>query len=228
MCTWYCSAIVRGGLLPANASMGFANTSPEILARIDLERASREIPVYNTNTHEVNYGIDALLLIAGQKFKLIHTLGTKQPLYFVLQKLYALVSYNRRGMIAYMPKTNGISCAQPYSYNYKKFFIVLSYFLSFLCLTIVHGSTLSRISDWLYLLSGFVCLYAVITTSKKYLEFAMQWQLQCLIMVIMLIPFTLLLPRVSLAAVLYLGLVSILFIVQIRKRVKYLLRYQAD
>jgi hypothetical protein len=226
MCTWYGGAVVKTKLLPADASMGFDTAPSEVLQKIDFGKASSEIPVYNTITKEVKYGLDALLLILSQRHAWLVRIAQKQPFYFLLQKLYLLTSYNRRGIVAHTNTTKGVQCAEAYSYNYKKFFIVLCYFLSFLCLTTIHGDTLSSVADWLYLISGFVCLYAVITTSKLYLEFAMQWQLQCLIMIVLLIPFTLLLPYVSLGAVLYLGLMAILFIVQIRRRIRYLLRYQ--
>ncbi|MFM2387603.1 MAG: hypothetical protein RL660_2360 [Bacteroidota bacterium] len=225
LCAWYSNVFVKLGLLNNTGRLGFAQAPEQLLAQIDLDRAGNEIPLYDTATKQVVYGIDALVTVLSQKQKWIKTFAQLKPVDYCLRKLYKLISYNRKGIVAHIPSTEGYECAPGYSYNYKKFFIVLCYLLSCILLIAVHDKTLHKVADWLYLLSGFISLFAILTTDKKYLEFAMQWQLQVLISLVLLIPFTLLLPHINLAAVLYFAIISVLILMQIRRRIKYLVKY---
>lgn len=227
MCAWYSDLFVRLGFLTHASRMGYAEVPAELLKKLDIERAGNEIPLYDTKEDKVVYGIDALVTVLDIRMKWIKPIAQLPLVNTGLRKLYKLISFNRKGIVAHIAQPTERECVPTYNYNYKKFFIVLCYFFSFLLLNTVHAYTLNNYADWLYIISGLMCVAAVVSTHKFYLELASQWMLQLLVVLLVLIPFSLLAPHVSLAALLYFGICCVLFIVQYRKRIKYLMHYYA-
>jgi predicted DCC family thiol-disulfide oxidoreductase YuxK len=224
-CVWYSQALVKARLLTKANVFGFDKAPAEILQHIDFEKADVEIPLHDAQSHKVVYGADAIIELASNNKNILHSILTWKPLNKLLHVLYKLISYNRKGIKVSLAQGGTYQCMNSYSYNYKKFFIVSCYILALVCLHIFYPSTYQRAVAGLVFVSGIFALGAVMTGNKNYLEFVMQWQLQLFIIAVLLIPFSLLLPKLGLAALIYLLVVSVLFFQQINQRVKYLWWY---
>jgi predicted DCC family thiol-disulfide oxidoreductase YuxK len=224
-CIWYSKALVNSKLLSPADVCSFTNAPAKAMALIDFTKADIEVPLHDSVTNEIYYGADAIIKLATQKLSFLQKIATWSPINYVLHKAYKLISYNRKGLLATKPSATGYQCMNAYSYNYKKFFIVLCYLISVIIINGLHHINFPRLSSWIILISGFIVLAAVITSSKNYLELAMQWLLQLMIMCAVLMPFSLLLPHTSLGASIFLAITSILFAQQIKRRISYLWWY---
>ncbi len=122
LCAAYTSAFVKTGFIDKEGRKDFSSISPELSAKIDLHKSVNEIPLIDTSSNQVWYGIDALLEIMGQKFPVIKTIGNIPPLKFLLQKLYKFISYNRRVIVA-ASKKEGFDCTPDFNIRYRLLFL---------------------------------------------------------------------------------------------------------
>lgn len=128
LCAAYTNGFVKAGFINKEGRKDFSTLAPELAAKIDLQKSVNEIPLIDTATSKVWYGIDALLEILGQKIPVVKTIGNIQPVKWLLQKLYKFISYNRRVIVA-SPKKNGFDCTPDFNVKYR--FIFLFVFLLF-------------------------------------------------------------------------------------------------
>ena len=125
LCRWYSAQFVRFGLLPAQNRIPFSKASDEILAAIDFNRATDEIPFVDPGTKDVTYGIDAMLEILSTKCPIIGKIGQQKQIHQFLKKLYKLVSLNRKVIVAVKCGDNEIDCSPSFSIRYRWLFILL-------------------------------------------------------------------------------------------------------
>lgn len=129
MCAWYTDAFVKTGLLDKEERKAFSCASPELLHNINWQRSKNEIPLLDTETGNVVYGIDALLEILGQHCAIIKTIGTVKPINWFLKKLYNFISYNRKVIVAKKTSIGKIDCTPDYKPFYRVLFMLV--FLTF-------------------------------------------------------------------------------------------------
>lgn len=122
LCAAYTNGFVKTGFIDKEGRIDFSSISPELSAKIDLDKSVNEIPLIDTSSNQVWYGIDALLEILGQKFPVIKTIGNIPPLKFLLQKLYKFISYNRRVIVA-ASKKEGFDCTPDFNVRYRLLFL---------------------------------------------------------------------------------------------------------
>jgi hypothetical protein len=91
MCSAYTKAFVQTGLIASSGRRSFSGISAELLEKIDNHKCRNEIPLIDTATSKVKYGIEALLDILGDKFPLIKSIGHLKPVNWFLKKFYNLV-----------------------------------------------------------------------------------------------------------------------------------------
>ncbi len=139
MCALYTGAFVKTGLLPPNGRQSFSTADGTLLATIDTQRSKDEIPLINTQTGRVLYGIDALLEILGARCPLIKTTGNIAPVKWFLLRLYRLISYNRRVIVAPAPQKEGtFNCTPAFNTRYRVLFVLLIMALNTLLLFTLH------------------------------------------------------------------------------------------
>jgi hypothetical protein len=222
LCVWYTNAFVKYGLLQVPQRKAFSELSQEQLQHLDIERACQEIPLLNTETLEVKYGIDAMLEVLNTKFSFIKRIGTLPVINLFLKKLYKLISFNRKGIIAKKPTNQKFNCTPSYDYNYKIFFIVLSFIVASLLLLFAYKPYFNKTSDAVTLTFGLLTMVAITTKNKSILETIMQLNLQLLISTVILLPVIVLQNISSTAAFVYLIIMSIYILKQFRNRIIYL------
>jgi hypothetical protein len=93
-------AFCKIGLLNAENRIPFLKADIEILASIDVEKGKDEIPYFDSQTKVTLYGVDALPEILGQRAAFIKSIGNFVPVKRFLTRLYKLISYNRKVIVA--------------------------------------------------------------------------------------------------------------------------------
>lgn len=123
LCSAYTSAFVKTGLISKEGRRNFSGIDETLMNQIDLRRSVNEIPLIDTATHQVWYGIDALLEILQQKMPVVKTIGNNCCVKWVLQKLYKFISYNRRVIVASKNEKNGFDCSPDFDVRYRLLFL---------------------------------------------------------------------------------------------------------
>ena len=115
MCKVYTQGFVRMGILAPDHRVGMARANAETMSRLDLNRARHEIPLLDTQTGEVTYGMDALFLLIGHRFPIFTPFFRSAIFRSLVYALYQLVSYNRRVIAGCAPPREGFDCAPDFN-----------------------------------------------------------------------------------------------------------------
>ncbi len=234
LCAAYTHAFIQTGFIKKENRKNFSNIEPEWMAMVDLKRSVNEIPVIDATTHQVWYGIDALLQILGQKIPFIKTVGNIQPIKWLLYKLYRFISYNRRVIVAGKTSPGSYDCTPDFSIRYRLLFIVACICFSTWMLFPIHHY-LSRtatpnqaIQQLIYAHVIWVILNTIITLKlgkKKGIEYFGQLAMLALIGALLTIPAILANKYFHLQNVtvnsFYLGMLAIVIINEYRRRMKF-------
>jgi predicted DCC family thiol-disulfide oxidoreductase YuxK len=138
MCKWYSGLFVKYGFLQADARKPFSILDTTLLTKIDFDKSRNEIPLLDSKTGNVLYGIDALLEILDQKIPFIKYAGNLRPINWLLKKLYKLISYNRKVIVATKCSTGSIDCAPDINYRYRFIFMFVCLLLNTFMLYPIH------------------------------------------------------------------------------------------
>jgi predicted DCC family thiol-disulfide oxidoreductase YuxK len=134
MCAAYTSLFVKCGILTNEGRKSFTNVDEALLQKTDAERSKNEIPLIDTATGNVYYGIDALLELLNTKLKGIKTIGKLPPIYFFLKKLYKFISYNRKVIVAVKCSNGQYDCSPAFNYKWRFTFLIAFLLLNTLAL----------------------------------------------------------------------------------------------
>ena len=146
LCTWYSGLFVKYGFLPAKGRRPFSTLDDSLLSKIDFDKSRNEIPLLDISTNKVLYGIDSLLEILDQKIPFIKTIGNLLPLKWFLKKIYKLVSYNRKVIVAKKCGPGSIDCSPDNNYLYRFIFMALCLFFNTAMLYPLHDNLFSKLS----------------------------------------------------------------------------------
>jgi len=198
LCSWYSSLFVKYRLLNPENRIPFSKADLQILTTIDVEKGKDEIPLFDTKTQTTLYGIDALLEILGQKYVPIKSIGNLKPVKWFLQKLYKLISYNRKVIVAKKCGTGHFDCSPGFNRFYRILFMVIFFLFNSVMLFPLHNNLFSQLS--FYHLSFdqlqkahliFVatnCLVAVSLKQRRAIDYLGQVNMLALITILLLIP----------------------------------------
>ncbi|WP_020538251.1 DCC1-like thiol-disulfide oxidoreductase family protein [Lewinella cohaerens] len=127
LCCWYTDAFVQTGLLTPEGRQSFTNTSLEDLEnRLDLARSKDEIPLLDDHGGPTLYGIDSLLFLLGQRWAWMPKIARFAPINWFLRRLYKLISYNRRVIVAKETPAGAFDCSPQFNYFYRYVYILLT------------------------------------------------------------------------------------------------------
>ncbi len=119
LCAAYTKAFVKAGLIEKTNRKSFSNIDPHLLSLIDTKRCVNEIPVLDLQTQQVWYGVDGLTEILYPKLPFIKTLVNIKPIRWFLYKLYKLISYNRRVIVAPKKPNAVFDCTPDFNATYR-------------------------------------------------------------------------------------------------------------
>lgn len=123
LCVAYTGAFVQTGLLEKEGRKNFNEVDKSILENLDKNRCHNEIPLVDSNTGKTWYGIDALLEILGTKMPLLKKIGQLSLINWLLKKLYKLISYNRKVIVA--ARATGYDCSPDFNTRYRVLFLLI-------------------------------------------------------------------------------------------------------
>ncbi len=133
MCDVYTKAFVKTGMLAENGRESYQQTPAEICPLIDRQRAANEIALINTESGEVTYGIESLFKIIGNAAPAFRPLFTFKPFLYLMAKIYAFISYNRKVIIPAKIKRHSI---QPtFKITYRLVYLLITWFATAYILT---------------------------------------------------------------------------------------------
>lgn len=143
LCTWYTGAFTRTGLLDKNGRQSFSAIEPAMLDLVDPQRSKNEIPLVDRETGSVVYGLEALLEIIGTKYPLLASVANLRPIKSGLKRLYRLVSYNRRVIVAASHSGKGFDCTPDFNRKYRTAFMLIALVFTTAMLVPLHRYVLS-------------------------------------------------------------------------------------
>lgn len=146
LCTWYSGWFVKYGFLTADGRKAFSTLDDKLLSLIDFDKSRNEIPLLDTSSNKVLYGIDALLEILDQKIPCIKITGNLAPVKWLLRKFYKLISYNRKVIIAKKCGPANIDCSPDYNYLYRFVFMATCLVLNTVMLYPIQINVFSKLS----------------------------------------------------------------------------------
>lgn len=99
MCNIYTKALIVVGALEQEGRVAYQEIPAETCPMLDRQRAVNEIALVNQETGEVSYGINSLFKIFSVAVPILKPLFLFAPFVWIMSKLYAFISYNRRVII---------------------------------------------------------------------------------------------------------------------------------
>ena len=87
LCAWYSGLFVKYKLLAPENRQPFSTASEKLVSLIDFEKGRNEIPLIDSTSGTVLYGLDALLSILGAPYPIIEKIGKVKPIHWLLTKL---------------------------------------------------------------------------------------------------------------------------------------------
>ncbi|WP_412466489.1 DUF393 domain-containing protein [Pedobacter sp. KLB.chiD] len=143
MCYAYTKAFVKTGMLSENGREAYQEMPSNLCPLVNHQRAANEIALVNTETGEVTYGIKSLFKIIAHAMPFFKPLFLFSPFIYLMQKLYAFISYNRKVIIPVAIKENSL---QPtFKRHYRIAFLTFTWIVTAYILT-----------GYAHLLTGFV------------------------------------------------------------------------
>ena len=133
MCKFYTKAFVATGMLDSDGRASYQQMPGSVCSFVDLQRAVNEIALVNNSTGEVSYGVQSLFKIIGLSFPIFKPLFAFGPFVWLMSKVYAFISYNRRVII---PACNtGFSVQPAFKLHYRIAYLLLTWFCTGFILT---------------------------------------------------------------------------------------------
>lgn len=134
LCSAYTKAIVSTGLLDNKGREAYQQVQPEICPMVDRQRAVNEIALVNQTTGEVVYGIESLFKIFGTAIPLLKPLFGFAPFVWLMSKVYAFFSYNRRVIIP-VPAPRTYQLQPTFKLHYRIAYLLFTWFVTAFVLT---------------------------------------------------------------------------------------------
>lgn len=135
MCRLYTRGFTGAGMLDPAGAQPYQQIPQEICPYVDLQRAVNEIALVDTVTGEVSYGIHSLFKVLANAIPVFGGLFAMKPFIWLMTKIYAFVSYNRKVIIpAEVSESNAVP--QPaFKLRYRIAYLTFSWFVASYILT---------------------------------------------------------------------------------------------
>jgi len=134
MCNVYTRAFTKSGMLEDTGGRASYQDMPDLVCPfVDRQRAVNEIALVNKTTGEVSYGIHSLFKVIAHSFPFFSPLFSMRPFVWLMTKVYAFISYNRKVII---PSGEHRSPLQPaFRLHYRIAYLLFSWWVASLILT---------------------------------------------------------------------------------------------
>ncbi|HYC30482.1 MAG TPA: hypothetical protein VEB42_16720, partial [Chitinophagaceae bacterium] len=133
MCGAYTGLFVRTGMLEDKGRVAYQHADKQSCPMVNWQRAVNEIALVDTNTGRVDYGIKSLFKVIGNSFPLFSPLFSFQPFVWLMAKLYAFISYNRKVIIP-SPASSSYHIQPAFRPGYRLLYLLFTVWLASLIL----------------------------------------------------------------------------------------------
>lgn len=201
LCAGYTQAFVKTGFLNKEERKAFSAIDVDFPAIINMDMGKNEIPLIDLQTKQVWYGVDALLEILDRKIPFIKSIGKIKPVNFLLRKLYKIISYNRRVIVAPAPKPVNCDCTPDFNIRYRIAFMLFFLLFNTVMLFPVHSHVFQnsfldttefmRLQAVHFLLVTVNILVSVLIGGRKGIEYLGQVNMLALTVILLLVPLVL-------------------------------------
>lgn len=123
LCELYTGAFIQTGMLDSNGRESYAGCQ----LPIDRDRAKDEIALVNRETGEVSYGIESLFKVIGTTFPLLAILFRCTAFKWLMTKVYAFISFNRKVIAPARVFEASSSCTPAFNIRYRVAYIVFAW-----------------------------------------------------------------------------------------------------
>jgi predicted DCC family thiol-disulfide oxidoreductase YuxK len=137
LCTAYSQTFVKRGLLDKNGREAFQEMKEETCIHIDKNRARNEIALVNKVNGTVYYGIESIFKIIETRYTFLKPIFAFPPFYWMMKKIYAFISYNRKVMVPGKQKQD--TCIPDLHVNYRIIYLLFTWIISSVILTTYSG-----------------------------------------------------------------------------------------
>ncbi|MGZ3765058.1 MAG: DUF393 domain-containing protein [Mucilaginibacter sp.] len=134
MCSLYTKAFVQTGLLEPAGRAAYQSLAAEACPMVDQQRAVNEIALINQETGEVTYGINSLFKVFANAMPALRALFNFGPFVWLMSKVYAFISYNRRVIIP-ASGANNFAYQPTFRLKYHVAYLIFTWALTSLILT---------------------------------------------------------------------------------------------
>ncbi|NOQ73190.1 MAG: hypothetical protein GQ574_14380 [Crocinitomix sp.] len=125
MCSLYGNCFTRLGLIDQNTVVFYQNVNRKVFDQIDEKRAKSEVALVHPRSGKTVYGLDAFLKILSNERSVLKRLFQVKWLYFLLEKLYRLISFNRKVIAGSTDSSDGRVCTPPIHIPYRIIYLIL-------------------------------------------------------------------------------------------------------
>lgn len=138
-CNWYTKAFIQSGFLNENGRIPYDTIQDNPDYHFDRITARNKIALLNLQTGSVEYGINSLLTVLGNRIPIISRIGHLAPIHWLLEQLYSLISYNRK--IIAPENCNGTCACNPNkSWGWRIAFAILCTLITFGSINLYFGN----------------------------------------------------------------------------------------
>jgi predicted DCC family thiol-disulfide oxidoreductase YuxK len=130
MCGLYTKAFVKTGMLEKEGRIPYQNFPQEACPMLNKQRAADEIALINNETGEVTYGIESLFKVLGNSAPILRSLFGFRPFIWLMRKVYAFISYNRRVIIPADQATSDSVVQPTFKLHYRLFYLLFTWLIT--------------------------------------------------------------------------------------------------
>lgn len=136
LCCWYTDKFIQVGAMEKTGRISFNELNANDINKLDAHRSRHEIPLLDTQSGKVEYGIDGLTLILSNMFPFFKPVLLNETAKKIVKPLYNFISYNRRIIVpSKVTATKTIDCAPNFHFGWRLTLIACCMSLYFLLIT---------------------------------------------------------------------------------------------
>ncbi len=124
MCQLYGKLFTATAKIDEETIVHYQTVESSIAQAIDMNRAKNEIAFYNTHDLTTTYGLDAILKILSHNSSILKWFFSLGIVYFILQKGYNFISYNRKLIYPVSETHTTRPCIPQFNFRYRISYII--------------------------------------------------------------------------------------------------------
>ena len=127
MCSMYSAALVKSGMMDFKGNQGYNKVVRQGLPNVDWRRARNEIALINHKDNTVTYGAKSIVAILGNNSPAIRWLFRIPLVQHLAEKLYFVLSYNRKVILPGKKSVSPDLCIPELNYPYRLAYIIATW-----------------------------------------------------------------------------------------------------